>query len=142
MIRYSVELRWPLTILVLVVGLFVGPVDAKSLPDGRYFSSLAGTMYFICRGYDSCEVTYDGQGKQGISRRGKIIGRHSLSGQFVGTWIQQESKVNCDKPYKGSYNWGTVNFHFNDSSDAWEGYWTYCNNRSSLSWNGRRTKYW
>jgi hypothetical protein len=96
-------------------------------------------MDFVCRTYDDCDAVYDGDARE-FRGPGKIDGKHSLAGQYVGYWVQNTSSRNCAEERLGSYNWGRVDFRFSRDADSFDGFWSYCDDEPGFEnrWHGIR----
>jgi hypothetical protein len=72
------------------------------------------------------------------SPEGRIVSA-PLSGALLGgVWIQSSSGQRCQTQQQGSFYWGRFAFAF--SGNAFQGKWSYCDQRAwSGAWNGHRT---
>lgn len=59
--------------------------------------------------------------------------------RLVGVWVESASDRRCDRPMKGSYYWGRIQFDFGNNGN-FTGSWSYCDGAvlpGNGSWSGR-----
>ena len=72
---------------------------------------------------------------------GKIYGNlndHNFSGYFTEDAIDDESTDKCNKEYRGSFYWGTLEFEFNDEFTEFKGHWGDCADAREYIWKGKK----
>lgn len=130
MIRTSIQ-------VIALFGATATGAVAGPQPDGTYSKGTLAPITFNCPSVHDCIASYNESGKRSYL----LLSSDAGDGHFAGFWAEPKAKHTCETRNFGPIEtdaWGPVEFWFDPDGEAWNGYWSYCDDDTKQDWTGAR----